>query len=346
MKKIFKTILLLFTVLTMIFSVSCKKTDENAVATVNGKAISKEAFTENYQVYALMYKQQLGAEALKKTNKDGVSFNDKLKENILEKLIIDELINQEIDKKKIAISDDEAKDLYERTIKDMGGQEQYEKFLKQQNITDEFIKESTKKDYKQQKLEEAFFKNNKVSDEEINSFYEANKDKLVKYTLSHIMLGKEEDAKKVYDKLNSGEDFAELAKKESTDTYTAANGGNMGEIQAASMPPEFINAVKDLKIGSYSDVFKSNMGYHIVRVDDKKDQLEDLKAEIEQSLKTQKFVEYMKELRANADVKKNELPDVKDEDVKSEDETTETKDEKGSEETKDSTESDEKSDNK
>ena len=348
MKKKFKIVLLTLTILTMLFAVSCKKADENAVATVNGKAISEKEFTENYKVYERMYKQQLGEEALKKTDKDGVSFKDKLKENILEKLIVDELINQEIDNKKIAITDEEVNNLYEQTIKDMGGQEQYEEFLKQQNITDDFIKDSIKKDYKQQKLEEAFYKENKVTEEEIKDFYDANKERLIKYSLSQIMADNEEDAKKLYDKLEAGEDFAELAKNESSDTYSAANGGNMGEVQASTMPEEFLNAVSATEIGSYSKVFKSDMGYHIVKVDDKKDQLEDLKTEIEQTLKSQKFIEYMKDLRANADVKKMVLPEIKDEDVKTkeEDKDADTKEDSKDSETPDEGEAEDKSDNK
>ena len=348
MKKNFKIVLLTLTILTMLFAVSCKKTDENAVATVNGKAISEKEFTENYKVYERMYKQQLGEEALKKTDKDGVSFKDKLKENILEKLIVDELINQEIDNKKIAITDEEVNNLYEQTIKDMDGQEQYEEFLKQQNITDDFIKDSIKKDYKQQKLEEAFYKENKVTEEEIKDFYDANKERLIKYSLSQIMADNEEDAKKLYDKLEAGEDFAELAKNESSDTYSAANGGNMGEVQASTMPEEFLNAVSATEIGSYSKVFKSDMGYHIVKVDDKKDQLEDLKTEIEQTLKSQKFIEYMKDLRANADVKKMDLPEIKDEDVKTkeEDKDADTKEDSKDSETPDEGEAEDKSDNK
>lgn len=348
MKKKFKIVLLALTILTMIFAVSCKKADESAVATVNGKAISEKEFTENYKVYELMYKQQLGEEALKKTDKDGVSFKDKLKENILEKLIVDELINQEIDNKKIAITDEELNNLYEQTIKNMGGQEQYEEFLKQQNITDDFIKDSNKKDYKQQKLEEAFYKDNKVTEEEIKDFYDANKERLIKYSLSQIMADNEEDAKKLYDKLEAGEDFAELAKNESSDTYSAANGGDMGEVQASTMPEEFLNAVSTTDIGSYSKVFKSDMGYHIVKVDDKKDQLEDLRTEIEQILKSQKFIEYMKDLRANADVKKMDLPEIKDEDVKTkeEDEDSETKEDSKDSETSDESEAENKSDNK
>lgn len=348
MKKKFKIVLLALTILSMIFAVSCKKADESAVATVNGKAISEKEFTENYKVYELMYKQQLGEEALKKTDKDGVSFKDKLKENILEKLIVDELINQEIDNKKIAITDEELNNLYEQTIKNMGGQEQYEEFLKQQNITDDFIKDSNKKDYKQQKLEEAFYKDNKVTEEEIKDFYDANKERLIKYSLSQIMADNEEDAKKLYDKLEAGEDFAELAKNESSDTYSAANGGDMGEVQASTMPEEFLNAVSTTEIGSYSKVFKSDMGYHIVKVDDKKDQLEDLRTEIEQTLKSQKFIEYMKDLRANADVKKMDLPEIKDEDVKTkeEDEDSETKEDSKDNETPDESEAEDKSDNK
>ena len=168
------------------------------------------------------------------------------------------------------------------------------------------------------------------------------------------MADNEEDAKKLYDKLEAGEDFAELAKNESSDTYSAANGGNMGEVQASTMPEEFLNAVSATEIGSYSKVFKSDMGYHIVKVDDKKDQLEDLRTEIEQTLKSQKFIEYMKDLRANADVKKMDLPEIKDEDVKTNEEDKDSETKEDSKDSKDSKESEtpdegeaeDKSDNK
>ena len=122
----------------------------------------------------------------------------------------------------------------------------------------------------------------------------------------------------------------------------------MGEVQASTMPKEFLNAVSTTEIGSYSKVFKSDMGYHIVKVDDKKDQLEDLRTEIEQTIKSQKFIEYMKDLRANADVKKMDLPEIKDEDVKTkeEDEDSETKEDSKDSETPDESEAEDKSDNK
>ena len=53
MKKNIKIILLVLTVMSILFATSCKKADEDAVATVNGKAISEKDFTENYKVYEL-----------------------------------------------------------------------------------------------------------------------------------------------------------------------------------------------------------------------------------------------------------------------------------------------------
>ena len=131
----------------------------------------------------------------------------------------------------------------------------------------------------------------------------------------------------------------------------------MGEVQASTMPEEFLNAVSATEIGSYSKVFKSDMGYHIVKVDDKKDQLEDLRTEIEQTLKSQKLIEYMKDLRANADVKKMDLPEIKDDDVKTKEEDkdaetkedskdTETNEDSKDTETNEDSEAEDKSENK
>lgn len=72
-------------------------------------------------------------------------------------------------------------------------------------------------------------------------------------------------ANDLIEKLKNGEDFAKLAKENSKDATTAANGGNLGKINDGDMPDEVLDAVRSLKDGSYSTkAVKSSQGYHIV----------------------------------------------------------------------------------
>ncbi|MEZ4906536.1 MAG: peptidylprolyl isomerase [Saprospiraceae bacterium] len=79
-------------------------------------------------------------------------------------------------------------------------------------------------------------------------------------------------ADSIYGLLNSGQSFQELAKKYSDDKYTSGNGGDLGWV-TAMLPSgfyEFENEIYKLKKGEYSKPFKTQFGYHIVKLDNER----------------------------------------------------------------------------
>ena len=92
--------------------------------------------------------------------------------------------------------------------------------------------------------------------------------------------------------IKSGAKFEDVAKKYSEDTVSANAGGSLGWINKGQMAAEVEKAAFSLPKGQISDVVKSMDGFHIVRVDDKRDAgvkpLDDVKSEIEPILKQQK----------------------------------------------------------
>ena len=96
-------------------------------------------------------------------------------------------------------------------------------------------------------------------------------------------------------KIQSGESFEDLAKEYSTDTATAANGGDLGFFTKDEMVEEFSNAAFALGVNEVSEPVKTTYGYHIIKVTDKKEAkvatLEDSKEEIRDILKDQKIQE-------------------------------------------------------
>ncbi len=99
-------------------------------------------------------------------------------------------------------------------------------------------------------------------------------------------------AKDVIKKLEKGEDFAKLAKKYSQDTGSAANGGDLGYFQLDEMVDEFSDALKELKVGEYTDKpVKSKYGYHVILKTGQKDKpaLKDVKEDIREKLVLQKL---------------------------------------------------------
>jgi len=105
---------------------------------------------------------------------------------------------------------------------------------------------------------------------------------LVKQTLaSHILiktneLTTDDDALKRLEQLRerilNGEDFAELARSHSDDTGSAIEGGSLGWTSPGAMVPEFEEKMNELPIGGVSEVFKSGFGWHLIKVDDRREE--------------------------------------------------------------------------
>ena len=122
-------------------------------------------------------------------------------------------------------------------------------------------------------LEKELSQKVKVSDSEIKEYYKKNMGELAspeEIRLSHIMTKSEAAIKRAQERIKNGEDFAKVAKELSEDKQSAAQGGDIGSFEHGKMPPEFNNAVKTLKKGDMSQPVKTEFGYHIIKVTDRK----------------------------------------------------------------------------
>jgi len=86
----------------------------------------------------------------------------------------------------------------------------------------------------------------------------------------HILVPTEDEAKKLYAQIKKGGDFEKLAKEKSTDKGSGANGGELGWFTKDKMVPEFADAAFKLKKGDISEPVKSEFGWHIIKVEDRR----------------------------------------------------------------------------
>ena len=154
-----------------------------------------------------------------------------------------------------------------------------------------------------------FQKKNPVTDAEIQAEYDkfaaANGGK--EYRARHILVETEDQAKALIAEIKKGGKFEELAKKNSKDPGSGANGGDLDWAGASSYVAEFSNAMVKLAKGEMTDAaVKSQFGWHIIRVDDVRDaqlpKLEEVKPQIAQQLQQQKMGKFQEDLRAKARV--------------------------------------------
>lgn len=203
-------------------------------------------------------------------------------------LIDNKIVELEAEKEKITLSDKEIEEEMQSYIESNGGEEAFNAALEQSGITKEDIKRDIINYLKIVKLLEPKIE---ITDEEMKTYFEENKESFneeEQVEASHILVADEATAKEVKEKLNAGEDFAKLAKKYSTDTSNAGKGGELGFISKGEMVEEFENAAFSMNIGDISDPVKTDYGYHIIKVTDKKEAKEavykDHKEEIKETL--------------------------------------------------------------
>lgn len=133
-----------------------------------------------------------------------------------------------------------------------------------------------------------------VTKEQIETYYQTNKAQYMtagEAKIAHIQVSDPALAEALVQQLNNGADFAALAKEKSTDTLSAAQGGDLGWARAGTFPKAFENAFVNLKAGQISTPVKVDGAYHIIKVLDRKAEkvipVEQLQDQISQIIRTE-----------------------------------------------------------
>src|ERR1700722_5844582 len=123
----------------------------------------------------------------------------------------------------------------------------------------------------------------------------------------HILVESEDEAKAVEEELKKGADFAEVAKKKSKDPG-ASDGGDLGFFTKDQMVPEFSAVAFALEPGKISDPVKSQFGWHIIKVEEKRNRkapdFDQVKGQIETYVTRKAQAEYVAKLRESAKIER------------------------------------------
>jgi len=247
--------------------------EDKILAEVNGKSVYESDIRDRITKYL-----EINSSFDKNMNYD--MLDAKTKAEIVKSIILGDLILAEAKKAK-AHEDEE----YKKSLEFLKNQ-LMQKFFVEKLVTKEVTEAKTQARYKQIIAEYA--------------------DKQ-EYKVSHILVSDEATAKQIKDKLNKGEDFTKLAKEYSLDPTNKESGGSLDYFTNGQMVEPFEKAVALLKVGEISDIVKTEFGYHIIKLEDKRKikvpSFVELKDRISEELADKFIKEYIEKLETENKIK-------------------------------------------
>ncbi len=319
----------------------CGLKSGEAIIKVNDQKITQGQFDE-------MFDKQAQGGMLKALGVDVKSDKNSfiylmIKDRVINELIVKTLLNEEMAKRKIEVSNEDVENAVKDIIDKLGSKEQLDLLLKQNGITASQFKKDLKEEVKMKKLAKELGSSS-VSDAEAKKFYNENTDKFKhpdKVRASHILISvnpeeitqgiksksKDLDDSSVKAKVNEEiqakeakanqllaqakkdpSQFAKLAKENSEDNASAVKGGDLGFFSEKEMVPEFSKAAFSMKPNTVSDkLVRTQYGYHIIMVTDRaaagQTPYEKVKNDIKAYLENQKQIELIDNLTES--LKKN-----------------------------------------
>lgn len=230
---------------------------DKIVATVNGESVTLSELERILQPVYKQYEQVYQGEELENIKR-------RARRELLQQLIENKLILQKAKKEGISITEaameEELADIRDK----FGSMDEFQKALEKEGLTlEQYKKDLTEQITIKAMIEREVVPKAKVSPREIEEYYSKYKDEFVRPKMVHIghilIKNDEKKVQDIYKQLGEGKDFSLLAKQ-----YSEA--GDPGFIPLEQLKPELRNIVDSLKVGEYSKIIKTDIGWHIIQL--------------------------------------------------------------------------------
>lgn len=236
-------------------------------ATVNGKPI----------------KQSLVDYIVKEATAQGKKVDDTTRANIIEKLITNEVIDQEARK---------------------AGIDKQPDFIAKEELTRHELRINA--------YIEDYLKKNPIDDQALHTEYDQQKTQYIgkEYKARHILVKTEDEAKDIINALSKGADFDKIAKEQSLDVGSKENGGDLGWFLPTSMVKPFSDAVAKLEKGSITSTpIQTEFGWHVIKLEETRESqapaFDSVKDELRNNLLRRQLDTLVYSLRAKAKITNN-----------------------------------------
>lgn len=239
----------------------------------------------------------------------------------LESIITNELIRQEVEKAKVTVTDEDINKEMAVYIEQFGSEEALDQALANYNMTREDLIKEMKLNLGLKKVLEP---KATVTDDDVKKYFDEHKEEYntpEQVQVSSILVGTQAEAEEVISQLNSGTDFAQLAKEKSLDTATKDKGGDLGYFGRGEQEEVVEEAAFKLEVDQISGALKTEEGYQVIKVTGHKEAaaatFEEKKEAIREGLLSEQlggiYDTWLKEVKEKAVIKNTLTPETTEE---------------------------------
>ena len=232
-------------------------------AKVDNKSISEDDLTDELRSIAANGPYLKLVESRQQVKGTGAgTFDAAFTALALTRQIYYQLIGTELANRKLTVGPDDLAAAREAVIEQIQGEDVFKDFPK--DYQDELIRRQAQLDL----LTLSLNGQSGSAEEAAKTYYDANRDQFATACVSHILVADQAKADDIRARVGRGEDFAAIARAESTDTQSAQKGGELGcDIsQDTGFVPEFLLAVFSQPVGEVGAPVKTQFGFHIIKV--------------------------------------------------------------------------------
>ena len=296
-------------------------------ATVNGAEIQEDTITkyiQDFRTSSDLTSDDDWGNWMKENSFDPATVRDQ----VIDYYVENELKKQACDEKGITVEQSQVDDEINNMKANYDSDDAWKQALSSAGLTEDRYRESVEAGLLDKALEDAVAGDAATADDSkvldmLNTYYTmfngAKKS-------SHILFasGDTEKAQEVLDQINAGTlDFAEAAKQYSTDTASAADGGNVGWDAINSFVTDYTDALDGLSVGQVSSLVTSDYGIHIIKCTDEftcdgkatslsaypQEFVDYISNIVKDQSKSTAYSDWFNDYKAQADIQNNDMPE-------------------------------------
>jgi len=264
---------------------------------VNDEAITERSLGIRIGLYTLVYG----------TSPAGADLGGILLEELIEEAVLFQKAKALSTIPSMRDVENERNQFMEYLVKQYGSEAEVVQQMKANQVSDQDLLEFVFKMMSIDRLFDYVTEGVVVTDEEIFAYYQENLDMFFepkRVRARHILVPSKVLAEELLNALKTGADFQDLARRYSMDLSTKDQGGDLGYVPQSGIIPDLEKAMFSLGIGQLSGVIETEMGFHIIRVEDRLDEryvpLDEVREYVAQALTAQRKAEKFRQFYQEA----------------------------------------------